>query len=66
MAKYKFYASLGYTNAKREEDVDIPDEELEGLSEEEREKYIQEEYDNWLGNTGDFGFYKIEEEGAGE
>ncbi|UOE77178.1 DUF7167 family protein [Parageobacillus thermoglucosidasius] len=45
----------------REEEIDIPDEELEGLSEEEIDKYIYENYyKDWLESHADMGFYKVD------
>ena len=57
--KYTFYASTGYVNSMREEEIDIPDEELEGLSDLEKDEYIRENYFNdWLVNHVDQGFYE--------
>ena len=61
MAKYKFYVSTGYVGSMREEEIEIPDEELEGLSEEEIEEYIYENYyKDWLQNNTDMGFYRVD------
>lgn len=60
MAKYKFYISTKYVGCEREEIVEIPDKELEGKTEEEKEDYIYENYyRDWLENNADMGFYKI-------
>ena len=56
--KYVFFASLGFATANHEEVVEI---EFEGNeSEEEKEKIIQENYDDWLGNYSDFTWWKKE------
>jgi len=61
VAKYKFYVSTGYVGSRCEEVIDIPDEELEGLSEKEVDKYIYENYyKDWLENNADMGFYKVD------
>lgn len=59
MAKYKFYVTTGFVGAMREEVIEIPDEELEGMSEEEKSDYINENFfQDWLVNHADMGFYK--------
>lgn len=59
MAKYKFYVSTGYVGTMREEVIEIPDDELEGLSEEGKDDYIYEAYfQDWLANNADMGFYE--------
>jgi hypothetical protein len=59
MARYVFYASTGYNNSTREETVEIPDEELEGKTEEEKHNFIYDEYfQDWLTNNCDLGFYE--------
>lgn len=47
MAKFKFVTGLNYVGCKEEEIVEIPDEILEGLSEDERLKEINEWYNEW-------------------
>jgi hypothetical protein len=61
MAKYKFYISTGYVGADVSEIVEIPDEELEGLTESEIDKYIQQEYDMWVSNNAELSWWKVEE-----
>lgn len=62
MAKYKFYVSTGYAGSMREDVIEIPDEELDGLSENEINEYIDEHYyKDWLANNADMGFYKTDE-----
>lgn len=46
--KFKFAVSTGYVGCERSETVEIPDEELEGLDEEARDKVINDYYDEWL------------------
>lgn len=59
MAKYKFYVSTGYMGSLKEEIIDVPDEELEGMSEDEKDDYINETYyQDWLTNNADMGFYE--------
>ncbi len=61
MAKFMFYASTGYVGSKREEEVEIPDDELEGLTEKEQEKVVQEYYDEWVGNNVELSWWRVEE-----
>lgn len=59
MAKFVFYVSTNVVGSKQEEVVEIPDEELEGLNEEERNKVVEEYYKDWLGNYSDIGWYEV-------
>lgn len=42
--KIKLNISTGYAGADYEDEVEIDDSELEGMSEEEKEEYINKEY----------------------
>lgn len=42
--KIKMGCGIGYVGAEHYDDVEIPDEELEGMTEDEKEDYIYEEY----------------------
>lgn len=42
--KIKLNISTGYAGADYEDEVEIDDSEFEGMSEEEKEEYINEEY----------------------
>lgn len=50
MAKFKFNLSIGCSTAMETDEMEIDDEELKGLSEEEREKYIQDRLEEWASN----------------
>ena len=57
--KYVFYATLGIVGGSREETVVI---EFDGdETEEEKEEIVREQYDIWLSNFSDFGWYKTEQ-----
>ncbi|GIO42496.1 DUF7167 family protein [Paenibacillus apis] len=62
MAKFKFTVSTGFVGSRREETIEIPDEDLEGLDEHEREHLIQTVWEEWLwdGNI-DGGWVEVEE-----
>ena len=47
MAKFKFGVGTHYINSHVKEIVEIPDEELEGLTESERNEIIDEYYEAW-------------------
>lgn len=47
MAKFKFVVGTHYVGSDVEEIVEIPDEELEGLTETEKNKIIDEYYETW-------------------
>lgn len=51
MAKYRFSVSTNYIGSKVEEVFEIPDEELEGLSEEEQEEVVNEYFEEWVWNN---------------
>nr|WP_162305416.1 hypothetical protein [Brevibacillus laterosporus] len=51
MARFKFCVSNGYVGSKREEIVEIEDEELEGLTEDKQEEIVQRYFDEWLYKT---------------
>lgn len=42
--KIKLNISTGYAGAEYEDEIEIDDSELEGMSEEEKEDYINKEY----------------------
>lgn len=45
MAKFKFYLGTGYVGATHEEIVEV---DVEGLNEEEKEKEVEEEFQQWM------------------
>ncbi|MDP5274812.1 DUF7167 family protein [Chengkuizengella axinellae] len=47
MAKYIFHVSTNAVNSTVEEVFEIPDEELEGLSEEEEEEVVGKYFNEW-------------------
>jgi hypothetical protein len=62
MAKYVFFASTGYVGSSREETVEIPDEELEGMSENEQTAYVDKNYyQDWLAGNTELSFWKVDE-----
>ncbi|NWL87573.1 hypothetical protein DMN77_08140 [Paenibacillus sp. 79R4] len=50
MAKFIFNVSTKYVGSRAEETVEVPDEDLEGLNEDERVKVINEHWEEWLWN----------------
>ena len=60
IAKFKFSVSTGYVGSKREEIVEIDDEDLEGLTPEEQDKLVQEVYDDWLWENIDTGWSRVD------
>jgi hypothetical protein len=60
MALYHFYIALGSVSQK-EEMIEIKDEEMKGMTEEEKEEYVYKTYfKSWLGKNADIGFSKEE------
>ena len=62
MALFNFTLSIGISNAKQEEEVEIPDAELEGLDAQAREEKIHEEWTEWAWDYIDGACDEIKEE----
>lgn len=58
--KVKAYLGIGYANSCQERIIEIPDEELEGLSEDEQGKIISEYVDEWANEYIDIGYEVVE------
>ena len=54
--KIKAFVSTKYIGSKVEDEIEIPDDELEDLSPEEREKAIQETVMEWMYQNIDWGW----------
>jgi stress-induced morphogen len=50
------YVSLGLVGCHREAEVEIPDEDIEGLSEVEQERVIEEYVRDWMFQQIDWGW----------
>ncbi|MCM3703824.1 hypothetical protein [Paenibacillus macerans] len=62
MAKFRFTVNIGFVGARREEIIEIPDEDLEGATEEERDQLLDEAWREWLwGKNIDGGWEEMEE-----
>ena len=49
--KFKFFLDCGFVGTEREELIDIPDEEFDGLSSDEIDRFVEEEYlSDWVHN----------------
>lgn len=59
--KFKVTLSIGFPGARHEDTLEIEESELEGMSEEEREKYINEAAWEWAYNYIDVWWEKEEE-----
>ena len=44
--------------ANRKETIEIPDEDLERLSDEQRIAHIEQYFQDWLSNEVDYGWYE--------
>lgn len=62
MVKVKLYVSTGIVGSEREDIIEIPDEELEGLIEEKRNEVFQEALDVFMTNYCDFGWFVLDDE----
>lgn len=59
--KIKAGVSTGYVGSHREKVLEIDDEDLEGLSQDEKDAICQEVAEQWLWNTINFGWSEVEE-----
>lgn len=62
MAKFMFCVSTNLVGSEIEEVYEIPDDELEGLTEDEKKRVVQEHYDDWLGNHAEFSWWEVDED----
>lgn len=63
MAKFRVTLSIGYSNASREEVIEIDDGELEACTtEQEREKLMNEHWQDWANNFIDGSIEPMEGE----
>lgn len=58
--KIKVYLSIGYSNANHKDEIEIPNEDLIGLSEREKEDFIMKYVNDWANNYIDLGYEEIE------
>jgi len=62
MPKFKFYVSANYVGSAHKAEVEITDEELEGIEGEAREEYIEDYFKEWMWNRLDTCWAEIKEE----
>lgn len=62
MRTYQYTLSIGFHGAEHEDVREFDDKELEGMTEEEIEKYVEEDYLTWRGNYLDGWFRRIDNE----
>lgn len=60
MVKFRFTVSTGYAGSERSEIIEIPDEELQGMTEIERDDLIWEEYKCWMWERINTGYEEVE------
>lgn len=58
--KIKIWIKLNLQGCRIEDELEIPDEELEGLTDREREQYIDENAKDYLFGFLDYGWSKKE------
>lgn len=61
--KIRVYVNTGFPGAKHEDVVEVPDDEWNALTEEEKERRLDEEAKDFMGNNIDFGAHVLEGEG---
>lgn len=60
--KVKMYVHTGFANCKHEDEFEIDRDEWEEMDEKEREKYLDDVAQDYLGNCIDYGAYAEEDE----
>lgn len=58
--RIKVSVSTGLGGSRREEVIEIPDEELKELSKEEKEAYLERYAQEWLWNHIDFSWSEVQ------
>lgn len=48
--KIKAHLSIGYSNARQDEIIEIPDEDLRGMTQEQRSDYVNDCVQEWADN----------------
>lgn len=59
MAKFKFTLGIGFAGARHEEVYEIDDEDIADMSEAEKEKLLEEHWQEWAHNYIDGGWDEI-------
>ncbi|MCV4233337.1 hypothetical protein OHJ21_19320 [Virgibacillus sp. LDC1] len=59
MAKFKFVIYSPYVGADITEEIEIPDEELDGLSEEQKHELLNKEARVWMLQNVEYGWEEI-------
>ena len=60
MAKFKFTVKTNIAGSAVEEEYEVPDDDLEGLNENEREQMIAQHYAEWVAENTDGGWEESE------
>ena len=55
MAQVKLTLGIGFAGANHEDTIEIPDEELEGLNEDEKNAVLDDYWKDWSANDIDGG-----------
>lgn len=66
MPKLKVSVSTGYSGCRKEDEIELDTEELEGKSPKERDALLAQIYEEWLWGAIDTGYELIEDESKDE
>lgn len=61
MAKFRFGVGIGFSQDRREI-VELPDKDLEGLTDEQRKAYIEACHQDWMHNHLDAWWEPVEDD----
>jgi predicted solute-binding protein len=59
--RIKVHLSIGYANADQEDKIEVSEEEMAGMDDEERGKYLDSLVEDWASDYIDYGYEVIEE-----
>lgn len=59
--KIKLYVNTGFANCNHKDELEVPDEEWNAMSVEEREKFLDEAALDFMGSVIDFGALPVED-----
>lgn len=59
MAKFRVWVSTDNVGSEIEDEIEIPDSDLDGLSDEEADKRIWDDVQEWLWDHIDSGYKRI-------
>ena len=60
--RIKVFINTGFANAKHEDVIEVPNEDWNGMTEKEREDFLDEEAEMFMANLIEAGAYPIDDD----